>query len=927
MVVKQAPKQEVKRAECFQLILVASRPNSYYLKSASASSRQSSRTLDCTFILVVVIVTMLLLLEQNLVCSRQADNQQTRWTSAKLINRQHSTGEDEDASSSDGTVNVEPELGMASHLLSATDGEDDDDDEDEFFAQDSYDRLPLASDSVLAFDDEDESDVQVKDSDFRDFDDHEALQTHKFYSKLPDESFFANKTRFLPDKKLAKSKLKGNRAEQKIIAAGSTQASGRSPSLQASSCIASLQRGDCVTYSMVEWAISRARSELGFTQPADVNSLEPGEASINAVGELVETTTRLLTGRLGLTADEVESELGQVDIGLTSLRRSCPLIFRQTPTCPMLPDRYRSPTGRCNNLIWPYRGSSNMPFVRMLPSEYADAIGLPRRSPTTGNELPPVRLVSLNLHPDVDNHNDDLSMLFMSWGQLINHDLALASGARDQTGHTSACCPVSSSRQRAMWSRLDRMAQEVCMPVEMSPMDPFYSQYNVRCHDFKRSISGLRPGCTLGPRTQTNSITSFVDASFVYGSQASAMESLRAGRRGLLATWNYFTDQGLKALLPPQINEPDLECIGRSRGRYCFRSGDARTNQQVPLAALHTIHTRQHNRLARALSQLNPHWSDELIYQEARHIHVAMVQHILLNEYLPALLGKRQCIKYSLVESALGSYWDKYEPEVDPSISQEFAAAAFRYGHSTIASLVYRFNNLHEPRRVYQLRQLFRQPWPLFEPGAMDEFILGLVDASSQSNDPFVSHELTGHLLETPERPYGFDLVSINLQRGRDQGLASYNALREWCGLGRAKDFPDLDLVMSKSSRLLMSSLYESVDDIDLFTGGLSEFPLIGAQVGPTFACIIGRQFHALRAGDRYWFESSNGPHAFTLDQLDSIKQVSLARLLCANSDRISTIQVNALHLAHPILNPRLDCHSLPDLDISLWLDVAQQPE
>ena len=39
-----------------------------------------------------------------------------------------------------------------------------------------------------------------------------------------------------------------------------------------------------------------------------------------------------------------------------------------------------------------------------------------------------------------------------------------------------------------------------------------------------------------------------------------------------------------------------------------------------------------------------------------------------------------------------------------------------------------------------------------------------------------------------------------------------------------------------------LSTIYEAPSDIDLFTAGLAETPIAGAHVGPTFACIIGRQ-------------------------------------------------------------------------------------
>ena len=57
--------------------------------------------------------------------------------------------------------------------------------------------------------------------------------------------------------------------------------------------------------------------------------------------------------------------------------------------------------------------------------------------------------------------------------------------------------------------------------------------------------------------------------------------------------------------------------------------------------------------------------------------------------------------------------------------------------------------------------------------------------------------------------------------------------------------------------------IFSHVDDIDFFIGGLFERGSKGS-VGPTFACVIGKQFELFKTGDRYWYESNDPDFAFT---------------------------------------------------------------
>lgn len=78
-------------------------------------------------------------------------------------------------------------------------------------------------------------------------------------------------------------------------------------------------------------------------------------------------------------------------------------------------------------------------------------------------------------------------------------------------------------------------------------------------------------------------------------------------------------------------------------------------------------------------------------------------------------------------------------------------------------------------------------------------------------------------------------------------------------------NFQDLLTVMDRSVVDRLASVYHSVNDIDLFIGGLVERHLPGSMLGPVFSCIIADQFARSKEGDRFFYEHGGQPNSFSL--------------------------------------------------------------
>lgn len=532
---------------------------------------------------------------------------------------------------------------------------------------------------------------------------------------------------------------------------------------------------------------------------------------------------------------------------------------------------FRTINGSNNNLTHHEYGEEGIQLLRLSDPAYEDGYSEPRGGGIdTPLTLSSARAIS-NAIADQGNvsipNSFNLSDWFWQWGQFIDHDIDLTEAG-----------PLGEPFN-------------IAVPTGDPDFDPFFT--GTQEIPLTRSIfdptTGFDPGDgSANPRQQINEITAFIDGSMVYGSTATVANALRANDGTGKMAVSIGTNG--EVLLPTD-------------GSGNFMAGDVRVNEQLGLTSVHTLFVREHNRLADKIANILDNGSgskakklDELfeesqlsrgdfIYESARRLVGATIQVITYNEFLPALLGQNTLPDYT-----------GYDDTVNPGIFNEFSTGVFRFGHTMLSPQLLRVENDGSYEAI-ALRDAFFQPSEIIADG-VDSLLKGLDSQKAQEVDHLLIDDVRNFLFGPPGSG-GFDLASLNIQRGRDNGVADINTVRDALGLSTYTTFDELtggDTALAAK----FASVYNSVDDVDLWIGGLAEQEVNGGVVGETISAIVTQQFVNLRDGDRFFYENDEYIKVLQGSVSKKLDKVSLADIIENNSN--VDIEGSAFTVNNPIV-------------------------
>jgi len=400
---------------------------------------------------------------------------------------------------------------------------------------------------------------------------------------------------------------------------------------------------------------------------------------------------------------------------------------------------------------------------------------------------------------------------------------------------------------------------------------------------------GIRPSISTldvnGHRQQVNHVTSYIDMSVIYGSIEEVANKLRVndGSGRLKMSASPFHDGGLLWI----ESESDR-----------FVSGDIRANENVLLTSYHTMWNREHNWWCDRIKHDHHDWSGDKIYNTARHILMGEMQAITYREWLPILIGSKDLFGRKAC----------YNPKCHVSVRNEVATAFLRIGHTLVTDTIEArdINGYLCPineNRTLTLFEAFDQTsvggsiWKY----DIDTYLLGGMKQQAEQLDPKVNNDLRGNI---------FDLAAMNLARGRDHELPSFQKMFETI---KKKPFSHIDQLTDSfyvKQRIIQvygkherydqgyrdyhvnhhsqqeSGYCDYFEPIDLWIGAISEKKLPGALMGEIGSRAIMEQFNNMRNCDPYFYLWDPVVEHY----LDEIHNTRLSKIILRNTNIPSSV-------------------------------------
>ncbi|XP_053673660.1 peroxidase [Anopheles nili] len=540
----------------------------------------------------------------------------------------------------------------------------------------------------------------------------------------------------------------------------------------------------------------------------------------------------------------------------------------------------------CHELIT--EKEHNDQYRRLLPAVYDNGLYSFRRS-TNGSALPQAREISARFHVVARGDRKDLdntrSVALVQWSQFIEHDLAKTTVQTTNDGTHVECCSAEHGQL------LPRYRHPACEPMLVPADDPYYGMHRATCLNYVRSaLSVGADSCTMGPANQLNQATNRLDLSQLYGNLAEDTHQLRVGKGGRLKAQLFDSVEYLQETPGGRFCVPDANLE-----TACYDSGDTRVNVNPYITLLHTLFLRSHNRLAKHLALLKPAWTDEQLFGVARTINTRLYQKIV-REWLAVIVGGNQT-----------SFSADPSNEQDDRVSNEFATAAIRFYNTMMPGEI-----SNATTGTYDLEKLFYRPKDLRKRDYFGQLVGSVLGQNAMALDTSYVDDMA-HLL-FGVRHVGLDVLALDIQRGRDHGLARYTDYFTLCNGKPVTSWSDLERVLKPADLEIIRTAYATVHDVDLIVGAIAEWPSVGATVGPTLSCLIREQIErSLSMSDGSERENAS---LLRQDRLDAwLAEYSAVRFMC-DTAQVERVQRDIFHVP-AVDNPLVQCVQLPPLDLA----------